>query len=191
MVLFSLTAIGSPSIYAELMCAAWPDNICFKSSSLPPRKAFRMAFLSPWLVCFLLSAFFLNTSFSEFYHSWSTFIRPSITWRKKSLQCYVQQISRAYLGNFIVILNNFRLSRQEETINKNKQNKTQQKIDIYVFAFVSLRPKLKEKCRDLFFTKYSVFTSCSWCCVYSRAAFILKLYLSRLRTRLNHLKNFM
>ena len=90
-----------------------------------------------------------------------------------------------------IILNNFRLSRQEETIKKNKQNKTQQKIDIYVFAFVSLRPKLKEKCRDLFFTKYSVFTSCSWCCVYSRAAFILKLYLSRLRTRLNHLKNFM
>ena len=67
----------------------------------------------------------------------------------------------AYPGNFIVILNNFRLPRQEETINKNKQNKTQQKIDIYVFAFVSLRPKLKEKCRDLFFTKYSVFTSCS------------------------------
>ena len=151
MVLFSLTAVGSPSIYAELMYAAWPDNICFKSSSLPPRKAFRMAFLSPWLICFLLSAFFLNTSFSEFYHSRSTFIRPSITWQKKSLQCFVQRISRAYPGNFIVILNNFRLPRQEETINKNKQNKTQQKIDICIFVFVCLRPKLKEKCRDFFY----------------------------------------
>ena len=191
MVLFSLTAVGSPSIYAELMYAAWPDNICFKSSSLPPRKAFRMAFLSPWLVCFLLSAFFLNTSFSEFYHSRSTFIRPSITWQKKSLQCFVQRISRAYPGNFIVILNNFRLLRQEETINKNKQNKTQQKINIYVFAFVSQKGKTERKMSWLFFTKYSVFTSCSRCCVYSRAAFILKLYLSRLTRRLNHLKNFM
>ena len=192
MVLFSLTAVGSPSIYAELMYAAWPDNICFKSSSLPPRKAFRMAFLSPWLICFLLSAFFLNTSFSEFYHSRSTFIRPSITWQKKSLQCFVQRISRAYPGNFIVILNNFRLPRQEETINKNKQNKTQQKINIYVFAFVSQKGKTERKMSwPFFFTKYSVFTSCSRCCVYSRAAFILKLYLSRLTTRLNHLKNFM
>ena len=151
MVLFSLTAVGSPSIYAELMYAAWPDNICFKSSSLPPRKAFRMAFLSPWLICFLLSAFFLNTSFSEFYHSRSTFIRPSITWQKKSLQCFVQRISRAYPGNFIVILNNFRLPRQEETINKNKQNKTQQKINIYVFAFVSQKGKTERKMSWPFF----------------------------------------
>ena len=94
---------------------------------------------------------FLNTSFSKFYHSRSPFIRPSITWQKKSLQCFVQRISRAYPGNFIVILNNFRLPRQEETINKNKQNKTQQKIDICIFVFVCLRPKLKEKCRDFFY----------------------------------------
>ena len=52
-----------------------------------------------------------------------------------------------------LILSNFRLSRQEERINKNKQNKTQQKVDIYIFVFVSLRPKLKEKCRDLFLLK--------------------------------------
>ena len=136
MVLFSLTAVGSPSIYAELMYAAWPDNICFKSSSLPPRKAFRMAFLSPWLICFLLSAFFLNTSFSEFYHSRSTFIRPSITWQKKSLQCFVQRISHAYPGNFIVIPNNSRLPRQEETINKKnktKQNATKNKYLRFCF----------------------------------------------------------
>ena len=65
--------------------------------------------------------------------------------KKKSLQCFVQRISRAYPGNFIVILNNFRLPRQEETINKNKQNKTQQKINIYVFAFVSQKGKTERK----------------------------------------------
>ena len=64
---------------------------------------------------------------------------------KKSLQCFVQRISRVYPGNFIVILNNFRLPRQEETINKNKQNKTQQKINIYVFAFVSQKGKTERK----------------------------------------------
>ena len=52
MVLFSLTAVGSPSLYAELMYAAWPDYVCLKSSSLPPSKAFGMAYSSPWLICF-------------------------------------------------------------------------------------------------------------------------------------------
>ena len=104
-----------------------------------------MTYLSP-PICI-----FLNTSFSKFYHSRSPFIRPSITWQKKSLQCFVQRISRAYPGNFIVILNNFRLPRQEETINKNKQNKTQQKINIYVFAFVSQKGKTERKMSWPFF----------------------------------------
>ena len=146
-VLVTLTAVD---LRQTIMYAAWPDNICFKSSSLSPRKAFRMA-LSPWLICFLLSAFFLNTSFSEFCHSWSKFVRPSITWQKKSLQCFVQRISRAYPGNFIVILNNFRLPRQEEIINKNKQNKTQQQINIYIFAFVSQKGKTERKMSWPFF----------------------------------------
>ena len=149
MVLFSLTAVGSPSIYAELMYAAWPDNICFKSSSLPPRKAFRMAFLSPWLICFLLSAFFLNKSFSEFYHSRSTLIRPSITWQKKSLQCFVQRISRVP-RKFHSNSKQFSVA-QTGRDNKNKQNKTQQKINIYVFAFVSQKGKTERKMSWPFF----------------------------------------
>ena len=173
------------------MYAAWRDNICFKSSSLPPRKALRMAFLSPWLICFLLSAFFKYKFFEVLSLSITIYTPKYYVTKKEPAMFCSANFPRLPRKFHWIILNNFRLSRQEETINKNKQNKTQQKIDIYVFAFVSLRPKLKEKCRDLFFTKYSVFTSCSWCCVYSRAAFILKLYLSRLTTRLNHLKNFM
>jgi len=186
MVLFSLTAVGSPSIYAELMYAAWPDNICFKSSSLPPRKAFRMAYLSLWLIRFLLSAFFEVLSLSITISTRKYYV----TIKEPAMFCSANfpRLPRKFHW---LIPNNFRLSRQEETINGNKQNKTQQKIDIYIFVFVSPRPKLKEKCLDLFITKYSVFTSCSRCCVYSRAAFILKLYLSRLTTRLNHFKNFM
>ena len=103
------------------------DNIYFKSSSLPPRKAFRMAYLSISMTyLFPPICIFLNTSFSKFYHS-ITIYTTNYYVTKKSLQCFVQRISRAYLENFIdyLILNNFRLSRLEETIkiNKTKRNK--------------------------------------------------------------------
>ena len=103
------------------------DNIYFKSSSLPPRKAFRMAYLSISMTYLFPPIYiFLKTSFSKFYHS-ITIYTTNYYVTKKSLQCFVQRISRAYLENFIdyLILNNFRLSRLEETIkiNKTKRNK--------------------------------------------------------------------
>ena len=125
------------------MYAAWRDNICFKSSSLPPRKALRMAFLSPWLICFLLSAFFKYKFFEVLSLSITIYTPKYYVTKKEPAMFCSANFPRLPRKFHWIILNNFRLSRQEETINKNKQNKTQQNV--------SLRPKLKEKCRDFFY----------------------------------------
>ena len=114
-VLVTLTAVD---LRQTIMYAAWPDNISLQSTSLPP-KGFQKVLLVP-ITIFIssyLHFFYKYKLFDDLCHSRSRlFTTKYYMTKRKSLQCFGQRISR----QFTYILNNFRLSKLEERMNKNK-----------------------------------------------------------------------
>ena len=114
-VLVLLTAVD---LRQTIMYAAWPDNISLQSTSLPP-KGFQKVLLVP-ITIFIssyLHFFYKYKLFEDLCHSQSRlFTTKYYMTKRKSLQCFGQRISR----QFTYILNNFRLSKLEERMNKNK-----------------------------------------------------------------------
>ena len=74
-----------PSIYAEVFCAAWPDNICLESTSLPPKGFQKVLLISITIfISSYLHFFKKNTSFSKIFVTLDQdYLRPSITWQKE------------------------------------------------------------------------------------------------------------
>ena len=78
------------------------------------------AYLYNYIYLLLPSFFFYKYKFFEdLCHSRSRlFTTKYYVTKRKSLQCFDQRISRAFPGNLHIF--NFRLSKQEERVNKNK-----------------------------------------------------------------------
>ena len=82
MVLVLLTAVD---LRRSVMCAAWRDNICLESTSLPPKGFQRVPLVS--ITIFISSSlhfFFTNTSCSKISVTLNQDdLQPSITWQKE------------------------------------------------------------------------------------------------------------
>ena len=81
-VLVLLTAVD---LRRSIMCAAWPDNICLESTSLPPKGFQEVLLISITIfISSYLHLFFTNTSFSKISVTLDQdYLRPSITWQKE------------------------------------------------------------------------------------------------------------
>ena len=117
-----LVLLTAVDLRRGIMCAAWPDNICLESTSLPP-KGFQEVLL--------ISITILISSYLHF------FLQIRVFWRSLSLSIKIiydhvlrdkkKEPAMFWSANFprlpwqfTYILNNFRLSKQEEKMNKNK-----------------------------------------------------------------------
>ena len=69
----------------SIMCAAWPDNICLESTSLPPKGFQEVLLISITIFISSYLHFFLtNTSFSKISVTLDqVYLRPCITWQKE------------------------------------------------------------------------------------------------------------
>ena len=81
-VLVLLTAVD---LRRSIMCAAWPDNICWESTSLPPKGFQEVLLISTSIfISSYLHFFFTNTSFSKISVTLDQdYSRPCITWQKE------------------------------------------------------------------------------------------------------------
>ena len=81
-VLVLLTAVD---LRRSIMCAAWPDNICLESTSLPPKGFQEVLLISITIfISSYLHSFFTNTSFSKISVTLDQdYLRPCITWQKE------------------------------------------------------------------------------------------------------------
>ena len=78
-VLVLLTAVD----LRRSMCAAWPDNVCLESTSLPP-KGFQKVLLISITIYIFSYLHFVLTSFSKISVTHDQdYLRPSITWQKE------------------------------------------------------------------------------------------------------------
>ena len=112
MVLVLLTTVD---LRRAIMYAAWPANICLESTSLPPKGLLNILLIS--ITIFISSYLHFSFKMQVVRRSPSLSITKYYV-TKKSLQCFDQRISRAFPGNLHIF--NFRLSKQEERMNKNK-----------------------------------------------------------------------
>ena len=94
-VLVLLTAVD---LRQSIMCAAWPDNICLESTSLSP-KGFQKDLLVSITIFISSYLHFFRSFWKIFVTLDQDYLRQSITWQKKSLQCFDQWISRAFPSN--------------------------------------------------------------------------------------------
>ena len=99
-VLVLLTAVD---LRRSIMCAAWPDNICLESTSLPPKGFQEVLLISITIFIFSYLHFFFFYKckfFEDICHSRSRlFTTMYYVTKRKSLQCFDQRISRAFPGN--------------------------------------------------------------------------------------------
>ena len=81
-VLVLLTAVD---LRRSIMCAAWPDNICLESTSLPPKGFQEVLLISITIfISSYLHFFFTNASFSKISVTLDQdYFRPCITWQKE------------------------------------------------------------------------------------------------------------
>ena len=106
------------------MYAAWPANICLESTSLPPKGFQNVLLISITIfISSYLHFLFKRKWFDDLCHSQSRlFATKYYVTKIKSLQCFDQRISRAFLAIHIN-LNNFQLSKLEERMKKIAQKK--------------------------------------------------------------------
>ena len=97
-VLVLLTAVD---LRQTIMYAAWPDNICLESPSLPPKGFQRVLLVSITIfVSSCLHFFFKYKLFEDLCHSRSRwFTTKYYVTKRKNPHCFDQWISRAFPGN--------------------------------------------------------------------------------------------
>ena len=142
-VLVLLTAVD---LRQTIMYAAWPDNISLQSTSLPPKGFQRVLLVS--ITIFISSYLHFFFQIQVVRRSLSLSIKmiynQVLRDKRKSPHCFDQRISRAFPGNlhktFKTIFGCPNWKKEWIKISSTKHNK---KIDIYIFGFVSLRPKLR------------------------------------------------
>ena len=107
----------------SIMCAAWPDNICLESTSLPP-KGFQEVLLISITIFISSYLHFFFLQIQVFRRSLSLSIKfiydHVLRDRKKEPAMFWSANFPRLPGQFTYILKNFRLSKQEERMNKNK-----------------------------------------------------------------------
>ena len=105
-VLVLLTAVN---LRRSIMCAAWPDNICLESTSLPPKGFQEVLVISITIfISSYLHFFYKYKFFQDLCHSRSRlFTTMYYVTKRKSLQCFDQRISRAFPGNLHIFLTIF------------------------------------------------------------------------------------
>ena len=138
----------------RIMYAAWPDNdnICLESTSLNPKDFQKVLLISITIfISSYLHFFYKHKLFEDLCHSRSRlFTTKYYVTKRKSLQCFDQRISRAFPGRqFTYIFNNFRLSKLQERMNKNKAKRNSHvdqksaEIKLAPFSVVGKLPFLK------------------------------------------------
>ena len=120
----ALVLLTTVDLRRSIMCAAWPDNICLESTSLPP-KGFQEVLLisiTIFISSYLHFFFFLQMQVFRRYLSLSIKIIYDHVLRdkKKEPAMFWSANFPRLPRQFTYILNNFRLSKQEERMNKNK-----------------------------------------------------------------------
>ena len=97
-VLVLLTAVD---LRQTILYAAWPDNICLESPSLPPKGFQRVLLVSITIfVSSMFIFFFKYKLFEDLCHSRSRwFTSKYYVTKRKSPHCFDQWISRAFPGN--------------------------------------------------------------------------------------------
>ena len=105
----------------SIMCAAWPDNICLESTSLPPKGFQEVLLISITIFISSYLHFFLQIQVFRRSLSLSIKIMDQVLRDKKKEPAMFWSANFPRLPRqFTYILNNFRLSKQEERMNKNK-----------------------------------------------------------------------
>ena len=81
----ALVLLTTVDLRRSIMCAAWPDNICLESTSLPPKGFQEVLLISITIfISSYLHSFFTNTSFSKISVTLDQdYLRPCITWQKE------------------------------------------------------------------------------------------------------------
>ena len=119
----ALVLLTAVDLCRSIMCSVWPDNICLESTSLPPKGFQEVLLISTTIfISFYLNFFFLQIQ--VFWRSLTLSIKiiydHVLRDKKKELAMFWSPNFPRLPQKFIYILNNFRLSKQEERMNKNK-----------------------------------------------------------------------
>ena len=127
-VLVLLTAVD---LRQTILYAAWPDNICLESPSLPPKGFQRVLLVSITVFVSSMFIFFSNTSCSKISVTLDQDDLPaSITWQKERARTVlISEFPAPSPAINTNLLRQFRLSKLEERMNKNKQHKVGRRKD--------------------------------------------------------------